>query len=491
MSEPSEETISPTSQPECSTDVDSSSSTVTLFSYSDIALDSDPLDGTLNVSGEGDREESEKEEHDQNNEDSQEHYEGHKEEYDGNEEEDEYDDEKLDDDDDEEYDDNDEKQDMESIELSEVDLLQSNLETLADYGKFDLQARPNRYLELVEGFKNYHFYLNVPYAGKFLKWELIFDPEDLMALPDFDFNDCSFLSEPDINYIAENIPSWDNWDLNDTDSILNIIKEFLALYGKTQLDKLLKENKYCKFKEQYEELLNKMDLTPDKVEVQIETKNESDYGGTTDDFIAINFLVNLPIDFSKLLEYSQPGLVITNPGEDYAHLHIQFRKLDHPQTKVALNLSARPEQALERLRVAKLGKDATLYEYVKTFKSIIDNQIQLLWDRSEARGEFIAAIVAHFAKSIVEYDCTRNTKISFIYDETEDYTALVTVKLSHDYPRDKPKILLQSIFCQVGKFCQAPVIFHNYDAEGTVEQNIMNFREVLKVEVPNFQNHKH
>lgn len=88
---------------------------------------------------------------------------------------------------------------------------------------------------MTRGFKNYHFCIDIPYAGRKLNWEMIFDPEDFSELPDFDFNDYSFLPEPDINYIAENVPSWDNWDLTNSQSMLNILNEFLCLYKKTQV----------------------------------------------------------------------------------------------------------------------------------------------------------------------------------------------------------------------------------------------------------------
>ncbi|KAJ8935943.1 hypothetical protein NQ314_012565 [Rhamnusium bicolor] len=60
---------------------------------------------------------------------------------------------------------------------------------------------------------NYHFIIKIPYAGKRLKWEVIFDPEDYQFAPDFDFNDDHFLNSPDIETITDNIPSLAQWNL--------------------------------------------------------------------------------------------------------------------------------------------------------------------------------------------------------------------------------------------------------------------------------------
>lgn len=106
---------------------------------------------------------------------------------------------------------------------------------LSKFAPDDIQSIPNKYLELVKGYKFYHFCINIPYAGRTLNWEVIFDPENYSELPDFEFNDNTFLPEPDIDYIAEHVPSWDAWDLTDSQSLLNILNEFLVLYKKAQV----------------------------------------------------------------------------------------------------------------------------------------------------------------------------------------------------------------------------------------------------------------
>lgn len=111
---------------------------------------------------------------------------------------------------------------------------------LSKFETKDIKAKTNRYWELeVSSFKNYHFCISVPYAGKNLEWEIIFNPYDFSIVPDFNFNDNTFLSEANIDYITENIPSWYSWNLREPTALLSILNEFLDLYKKKQVSKML------------------------------------------------------------------------------------------------------------------------------------------------------------------------------------------------------------------------------------------------------------
>lgn len=90
---------------------------------------------------------------------------------------------------------------------------------------------------LIEGNKriNYHFQIKIPYAGKFLKWDIIFDPEDFYFTPDFDFNDDDFLPDPDFRMIANCVPSLKDWNLKNPKALAQVLNEFLMLYKKIQV----------------------------------------------------------------------------------------------------------------------------------------------------------------------------------------------------------------------------------------------------------------
>lgn len=243
---------------------------------------------------------------------------------------------------------------------------------------------------------------------------------------------------------------------------------------------------------QYEELLRAMDLTSDKVEVQIETKHELDYEATNDDFVLISFLIILPLDFKQLPEYCQgDGDELMNPGEDFAHLNVQMKKLDNSQTKVSVALGPRAEQLLGKLKLPKWRKETSLADFAQAVQNIIKAQIKLISDQYKARSLFVSAIVDSFSSGIVEYDATRFYKINFIYEDYEDYDCLVTILLGGKFPQERPKVQLHSLYCQAGRGCTTPLVYHLYDPLGTMDENIRALREILHQDVKLFQNHSH
>jgi len=79
------------------------------------------------------------------------------------------------------------------------------------------------------------FKLIIPYAGQSVTWEVVFDSVLPHFPPDFLFDDDTFLSDPEVKLIEENVPSLANWDCEDAKSLLHVICELLALYRKYQV----------------------------------------------------------------------------------------------------------------------------------------------------------------------------------------------------------------------------------------------------------------
>lgn len=107
---------------------------------------------------------------------------------------------------------------------------------LSDVSLDDISLIPNKIANEDNTFDNFHFIIKVPYAGKRLKWELFFDPEDFEFAPDFDFNDDHFLELPDHDTIENNIPSLVNWDLSNPKILSQVLSEFLSLYKQFQVN---------------------------------------------------------------------------------------------------------------------------------------------------------------------------------------------------------------------------------------------------------------
>lgn len=99
----------------------------------------------------------------------------------------------------------------------------------------DISILSNRYSYEEDVLSNYHFIIKIPYAGKRLKWEVIFDPENFFFAPDFDFNDDQFLNNPDYEMIANNVPSLVDWNLKDPKALSQVLNEFISLYKKLQV----------------------------------------------------------------------------------------------------------------------------------------------------------------------------------------------------------------------------------------------------------------
>ncbi|CAG9771991.1 unnamed protein product [Ceutorhynchus assimilis] len=377
--------------------------------------------------------------------------------------------------------------------------LNQNLSILYKYGrtgfsKFqptDVRFLINKYIETRYNYKTYHLLLEIPYAGRILNWDLIFDPEDLGEVPDFDFNDDSFLRNPDIEYIAKVIPSWDKWDLTNHYSLTNIVNEFLCLYKKTHLDKLIKNNKFANIKNAFEELTKKFGLSSNQLEVHVETiANENN----KEEYNLVNFLVNLPVDLSKLPEYCQedPDNFI-NPGDDFVHLHIQMKKLDNSLTKIALTLSPRVEQVLGRLDLPKFTKDDTLCTYANAIQNLIELQIKQICRRYNARSMFVLNIVDTFSNNVAEYDATKFYKVAFIYEDKafENYACLVTVQLGGKFPQERPKVHMNSLYCHENRSCMLAVPFSTYKPQANDVENVIALKMLLKQHAETLQHHKH
>lgn len=138
---------------------------------------------------------------------------------------------------------------------------------------------------------SYYYTLKIPYAGKRLSWELIFDPEDMTFAPDFNFNDDSFYMSNDLELVSENLPSLANWNVNDPNALTTVLKELLCLFKKQQLVKLQQDNIYAQLYSEYQVLT--IQISPSDVEIFLESG-------------AAHFLINIKVDISSLPEYLQP-----------------------------------------------------------------------------------------------------------------------------------------------------------------------------------------
>ncbi|KAG5885729.1 hypothetical protein JTB14_000652 [Gonioctena quinquepunctata] len=333
---------------------------------------------------------------------------------------------------------------------------------------------------------NYHFIIKVPYAGKHLKWEILFDPEDFYFPPDFDFNDDDhFLAFPDLDDITNNIQAWKNWDLHNPQALSSVLNQFLDLYKKQQIEKLCSENVYARYRGEYESLLaHQKNITPKNIEVNVDGNS-------------IVFFIAIAIDCSSLPEYIQPmdshHETWYNPGEDYAHLKLTIFKLDGSRSNVSLQLSSRLEQILTKNRnfpLPELKKEMHFNEYVASVAILIENRIYLIAEHYKMKKIYVMTIAAACSRSIVEYDAETFNKAVFRY-EVDDYDCLIMVTFGGKFPLDKPSVVLGSTYCQEGRMCNENLDKYPYNPTLKPEANIEHLLEYLHDAVLKFKCHKH
>lgn len=78
----------------------------------------------------------------------------------------------------------------------------------------------------------------LPYCSKKLKWEIIFDSTAPWFAPDFRFDDDSFLTSVEEQFLEEKVPSLSKWDENDPKALSDVISELISLYKLHQVCKL-------------------------------------------------------------------------------------------------------------------------------------------------------------------------------------------------------------------------------------------------------------
>ena len=138
---------------------------------------------------------------------------------------------------------------------------------------------------------SYYYTVRIPYAGKRLSWELIFDPNDLTFAPDFNFNDETFRLSTEIEAVVKNVPTLISWNVTNSGCLTSLLNEFVNLFKIQQLEKLQKENIYAQLHSEYQILTE--EVPEHDIEVYL-------------DNTSAHFLINIKVDVSALPEYLQP-----------------------------------------------------------------------------------------------------------------------------------------------------------------------------------------
>lgn len=79
------------------------------------------------------------------------------------------------------------------------------------------------------------FTLILPYAGNYLRWEVLFDVTRPRFAPDFRFDDENFLSNVNADFLERHVASLAQWDISNPKALSNVISELMQLYREYQV----------------------------------------------------------------------------------------------------------------------------------------------------------------------------------------------------------------------------------------------------------------
>ncbi|XP_046481543.1 BRISC and BRCA1-A complex member 2 isoform X1 [Neodiprion pinetum] len=276
------------------------------------------------------------------------------------------------------------------------------------------------------------FYLSIPYAGKTLSWNVLFNSLCPELSPDFLFDDDSFLADPDVTTILTHVPSLASWDVTNDDALLMVIVQLLSYYKEHQINLLEKQGERLKF--EYSTLVNETEICPEDMEViSLPTGVRP---------VETRFLIRMAMDFSKLPER------ISHPQDDEAMLLVTFNGPDYDHITPELYLSKSLEDAFggpAALHIPPFQSSKYLMDYVPEVKGYINEKINLLAICFEKRKSFIAALLLLKRGSIIEYDAVEASNVTLLV-EHRDFYCMIHFKLPTTFPKQPPQITLRSIY---------------------------------------------
>jgi hypothetical protein len=369
-------------------------------------------------------------------------------------------------------------------------ILRKNFSELFCRGKIGLSAltlndiSPTKQYTENDSTYSYYYTLKIPYAGKRLSWELIFDPEDMTFAPDFNFNDDSFYMSNDLELVSENLPSLANWNVNDPNALTTVLKELLCLFKKQQLVKLQHDNIYAQLYSEYQVLT--IQISPSDVEIFLESG-------------AAHFLINIKVDISSLPEYLQPmkdnqNDDLLNPGDDTCILKVSYVKLDGSKVNTSLQLSPRLDQVLgnmKTLHIPSYSKTTSLADYVNLVNKLLQDLVVRVEQHHKLKKEYIMTLAVMYSKNLIEFDSETFNRGEFLC-EIDGYHCLVHIEIGELFPEEKPIVTLQSLYCIASKkICTERINDYSYSPRWSPELMLRKLRTCLAEIIPKFKMHKH
>ncbi|XP_046403327.1 BRISC and BRCA1-A complex member 2-like [Ischnura elegans] len=296
------------------------------------------------------------------------------------------------------------------------------------------------------------FKLVIPFAGQQISWSVVLDALNPHFPPDFCFDDPSFLSSTNPEFLEEHVPSLLNWNPENPNALLQVVEELLTLYRKHQVDQL---KNYSRLQFEYTSVISQDGISEDDVEVLVQCKDRKqlDQEGPP----PVHFSIRLPVDYTCLppendtspdLGPKEALLYVTFPASNDIGLHPKIGGPLMSRFSPKLQLSCQLERSLYYpcLRVPCFPPGRCLVDYVPAVIELLDSEVKSVSNSFNLRKDFLAALLVEFGSSVLEYDALTFSKACILYDDGV-LLCLVYVALPPKFPKDKPLYLWQSVRC--------------------------------------------
>ncbi|XP_041976585.1 BRISC and BRCA1-A complex member 2-like [Aricia agestis] len=267
------------------------------------------------------------------------------------------------------------------------------------------------------------FRLLLPYCSRKLKWEVIFDSSVPWFAPDFRFDDDSFFSNVDEDFIEKSLPSLAQWNPSNLRSLNNVLTELICFY-KTYQVKKLNEDPNSRASFEYNALLGNALTTEEDVEVFV--------GNHT-----VEFLIKLKVDTSRLPEIYNDG-INENPGIDTALLLVRYPN----STNAELILSPFLTKVLGNITLPPMHQNGVLMDYVPLVTEILNKKVQDLLNNDKLKRELLAQIIVKYEGAILEHDAS---SVALLF-EMNDFHWILQIDIGLQFPDKPPVLTLRSVY---------------------------------------------
>lgn len=274
------------------------------------------------------------------------------------------------------------------------------------------------------------FTLVLPYAGKSLRWEVLFDSSAPWFAPDFRFDDEGFLANTDDDFFNQLVPSLVNWDDTDPRALSKVISELMSAYRLHQC-KLLSEDENSRAYFEYTALLGDATISDDDLEILVGTGSN------------VNFMIRLNVDTTQLpLLYGDS--IQENPGGECALLLVRYPN----PSGAELIMSPLVLRAVGNITLPAMHQSGVLMDYVPMVTTLLNKKISTVVTNEKLKRELLSHMIVKYEGAILEHDAN---SASFLF-EVKSFHWILHVDLVPQFPEKSPTLTLRSVYhCTNGR----------------------------------------